>query len=84
MKDKIAHYVWIASCAAVAIFLLVIQLWTGGLFDTGALNIIAISRILLLVTAIIYELKLNKILFYAMLSVSLVMLVYGYFFVSRL
>jgi hypothetical protein len=76
-------YLWIASCGAVAIFLLVLQLYCGG-FDIGGLSIITASRILLLITAIIYELKLNKILFCVLLSISLIMLVYGYFFASSL
>jgi hypothetical protein len=83
MDGKIMKYVWIASCGAVAIFLLVLQLYSGG-FDTGGLSVITASRILLLITAIIYELKLNKVLFYMMLSISLIMLVYGYFFASSL
>jgi hypothetical protein len=81
MAGKIMKYVWIASCGAVAIFLLVLQLGAGG-FDTGGLSVITLSRILLLITAIIYELKLNKVLFYIMLSISMMMLVYGYFSAS--
>jgi hypothetical protein len=83
MDGKIMKYVWIVSCGAVAIFLFVLQLYSGG-FDTGGLSVITASRILLLITAIIYELKLNKVLFYSMLSISLIMLVYGYFFASLL
>ncbi|MDR1090593.1 MAG: hypothetical protein LBL79_05910, partial [Prevotella sp.] len=67
MDGKIMKYVWIASCGAVVIFLPVLQLYSGG-FDTGGLSVITASRILLLITAIIYELKLNKVLFYMMLS----------------
>jgi hypothetical protein len=83
MESKIMKYVWIASCGAVAIFLLVLQLYSGG-FNAGGLSIIATSRILLLITAIIYELKLGKVFFYIALSISLIMLVYGYFFASLL
>ncbi|MDR2774096.1 MAG: hypothetical protein LBC19_05030 [Tannerella sp.] len=83
MESKIMKYVWIASCGAVAIFLLVLQLCSGG-FNAGGLSIITASRILLLITAIIYELKLGKALFYIALLISLIMLVYGYFFASLL
>jgi uncharacterized membrane protein len=77
-ENKITKYIWIASCGSVAVFLLAIQCYVGGF--KGGLGVITASRILLLITAIIYELKLNKFLFYIPLLISLIMLVYGYFF----
>jgi hypothetical protein len=80
MNDKILKYVWIVSCGLVVLFHLGLQLHSGGLFDIGGISLVTNAYILLFITALVYELKLNKVLFLTLLSVSLIMLVYGYCF----
>lgn len=82
MEDKVKKYVWIAACCAIAFTLLGIKIYIGDFFNTGALSSILNAYIFLFITALIYELKLNKTLFYVMLSISLLMFVYGHFIAS--
>jgi hypothetical protein len=79
MENKTSKYIWIAFCAVIAIGRLVFQISSGG-FHVNGFSIINDAYILIFITAIIHELNLNKVLFYAMLTVSLLALIYGYFF----
>jgi hypothetical protein len=81
MENKSGKYIWIAFCAVIVIFRFVFQIIGGG-FDTGGLSVINTAYILIFITAIIHELNLNRAIFYVMLAVSLLTLVYGYFFTS--
>ncbi|GHU84015.1 hypothetical protein FACS189415_7580 [Bacteroidia bacterium] len=79
MENKSNKYIWIGFCAFIAIHRLVYQVFAGVL-STDGFSLINIAYILIFIAAIIHELNLNRVLFYAMLAVSLLALCYGYFF----
>lgn len=49
-------------------------------FGYSASSMIVYAMISFLITAIVYELKLNDILFYILLVITLLLFVYGYFY----
>lgn len=83
MKNKIEKYVWVGFCISVACFLIIIQCLYYG-FDLKSLSVINLAYLFSFITAIVYELKISKLVFYIMIAISLFMIIYGYFFTQLL
>jgi len=79
MKTKINKYIWLTFNLAMIIFHLILLFNAIG-FGYSASSMIGYAMISLFVTAIVYELKLNEIIFYIMLIITLILFVYSYFF----
>lgn len=79
MEDKIRKYIWVVFCSLIAICFIGIQLYCGNFFDTGSISISMNVLILIMVTAIVQELKLNKIIFYIMMVLILLIILYACF-----
>lgn len=83
MEKKIRKYIWIGFCVLMVCFLVIIQYLYYG-FDNKSLSVINVAYILSFITAIVYELRLNKWLFYCLIAIAIFMIAYGYFFAQFL
>ena len=77
MENKIKKYVWIGFCSIVAIFHIVFMIMSNNYGMGGTLSVINYFYILSFLTAIVYTLELNKILFYVMLTITSFLFIYG-------
>ncbi|KAA6301227.1 MAG: hypothetical protein EZS26_002616 [Candidatus Ordinivivax streblomastigis] len=79
MKNKSNKYIWIAFCSIMAVPHIVFLIIMSSL-DKGPITAINVTYILIFATAIIRELNINKVVFYVMFGITLLVWVYGLFF----
>ncbi|HBL32594.1 MAG TPA: hypothetical protein DDZ96_02090 [Porphyromonadaceae bacterium] len=84
MKEKLENKIWIIFCALLALFHIGLLIYFGNPDMRGTITVFNLAYALIFITAIIHEVKLNKILFYVMAVLSLLLLIYGSFFTEIL